>query len=130
MPGLAAKPIIDLQVPVADPDRIPGLEASLAPHGWHLVPPELDCRPWRRLLVEVVDGRRAAHLHVLTLDGSRWAEQLAFRDALRADPDLAARYQARKHELAAVHANDREAYTDGKVTFVEQVLAGRADGTS
>ncbi len=60
-------------------------------------------------------GRRGcaggAHLHLLTANGDRWGEQLAFRDALRGDPGLVQRYAALKQQLAAEHADDREAYT-------------------
>jgi len=90
----------------------------------HLVPPELDARPWRRLVVQVVDHLRTAHLHLLTVDSERWTEQLAFRDALRRDPGLAQRYAALKQELAAEHAANRDAHTAGKAVFVSAVLRG------
>jgi GrpB-like predicted nucleotidyltransferase (UPF0157 family) len=93
-----------------------------APAGWHLVPVELDARPWRRLLVLVVDDHRAAHLHLLLATGRRWHEQLAFRDALRADPELVREYAGLKRALAAEHGTDREAYTAGKEGFVRRVL--------
>lgn len=69
------------------------------------------------------DGdRRAAHLHLLLDDGDRWRAQPAFRDALRADPALAAEYGRAKRELAGAHPHDREAYTRGKADFVDRVL--------
>ncbi len=121
VPGLAAKPILDLQAAVADLDCAPVVAETLG-DGWHLVPPELDARPWRRFLVQVVDDVRVAHLHLLTADSERWAEQLAFRDALRRDPGLVQRYAAVKQELAAEHAGDREAYTVAKRDFISAVL--------
>ncbi|SNS15029.1 GrpB domain, predicted nucleotidyltransferase, UPF0157 family [Geodermatophilus pulveris] len=121
VPGLDAKPVLDLQAAVADLESAPAVAAALG-DGWHLVPPVLDARPWRRLLVRVVDGARAVHLHLLLAGDPRWAEQLAFRDALRRDPALARRYAALKRELAAEHADDREAYTRGKAEFVDAVL--------
>ena len=123
VPGLPAKPILDLQAAVFDLEHAPLIAAALAPAGWHHVPPHLDGRPWRRFFVLVVDDRRTAHLHVLTPATERWHEQLAFRDALRADPLLACRYAALKAGLAAEHADDREAYTAGKADFVRAVLA-------
>jgi len=83
--GLSAKPILDLQAAVADLDCASGIAAVLAPVGWHYVPPELDARPWRRFLVKVEEGHRIAHLHLMSLSHPRWRQQLAFRDALRAD---------------------------------------------
>lgn len=122
VPGLAAKPVIDLQGAVLDLDEGHAVAEALAPQGWHAVPVELDARPWRRLLVRVADGRRAAHLHLLVAGSARWREQLAFRDALRADPALAREYARLKHLLAGRHATDREAYTAGKAAFVRRVL--------
>ncbi len=122
VPGLAAKPIIDVQASVLDLECAGTVVEVLAPLAWHLVPAELDARPWRRFLVQVVDGHRAAHLHLLPAGSARWSEQLAFRDALRADPVLVHRYADLKRRLVAEHAADREAYTAGKADFVRSVL--------
>lgn len=122
VPGLAAKPIIDLQAQVATLDVADELVPVVAPHGWHYVPPELDGSPYRRFFVKVRDDRRVAHLHVMTADG-RWHQQLAFRDALRADPALVRAYARLKVELADRHHDDREAYTAGKGRFVREVLS-------
>lgn len=102
--------------------------AALEPYGWHLVPEDLDERPWRRLLVKVADDRRVAHLHLLRPTDERWAQQLAFRDHLRRRPDVAARYADLKRHLAALHRDDRERYTEAKGDFVRGALAdARAD---
>ena len=122
VPDLAAKPIIDVQAAVVDLGCAEAVARVLAPAGWHLVPADLDGRPWRRFLVQVVDEHRVAHLHLLPAGSPRWTEQLAFRDALRADPALVHRYAQLKRTLAAEHANDREAYTAGKADFVRSVL--------
>ncbi|WP_454787887.1 GrpB family protein [Mycolicibacterium lutetiense] len=125
IPGLAAKPIIDLQALVTDLEDPELLAEVLQPHGWHYVDPDLDQRPWRRFFVRVVDGRRAAHLHVMTSDSPRWYQQLIFRDALRANPDLVVEYAALKQALASEHADDREAYSIAKADFVRSVLVDR-----
>ena len=117
IPGLAAKPILDFQSAVANLECAPAAVDSLG-EGWHLVPPDLDARPWRRFLVQVVEDVRTAHPHVLTPDSGRWAEQLAFRDALRANPRLVQRYAELKQELAKRHAHDREAYSAAKTRFI------------
>jgi len=125
VPGLPAKPIIDLMAGVGSLDDAPAMARVLAPYEWHLVPAELDARPWRRLFVKVAAGHRVAHLHLLDPRTRRWAEQLRFRDRLRARPALAAEYAALKRRLARAHADDREAYAEGKAAFVRRVLAGR-----
>ena len=114
VPGLAAKPILDLQAAVADLRCAPSIAAVLGPEHWHYVDPDLDARPWRRFFIKASDGHRVAHLHVMTLGSARWSEQLAFRDALRADRRLVESYAAMKVALAAQHADDREAYSAAK----------------
>lgn len=125
VPGVPAKPVVDLAVRVPDP---PGwCEAHvtvLATRSWFLVTPELDAPTERRLFVRTDDtrARRLAHLHVLWPDGPRFAAFLAFRDRLRADPGLTAEYVALKRAAAARHRGDREAYTESKAAFVARVL--------
>lgn len=126
VPGLPAKPVLDLQAAVPDLGCAPAVAEALAGNGWHLVPPELDARPWRRFLVQAAGDVRVAHLHVMAVGSQRWVEQLAFRDALRADPDLRQRYAALKQELAADHADDRERYTAGKTAFLRAALGRRS----
>lgn len=111
---------------MVDLDCADAVAEVLSPAGWHLVPADLDARPWRRFLVQVVDERHAAHLHLLPAGSPRWVAQLAFRDALRADPALVHRYAELKRELATKHATDREAYTTGKADFVRGVLDERS----
>jgi GrpB-like predicted nucleotidyltransferase (UPF0157 family) len=125
VPHLDAKPILDLQAAVADLACVAEFQDLLASSGWHFVPPELDARPWRRFFVQVRDGSRVAHLHVMRPDATRWAEQLAFRDALRGDAALAIRYGELKRSLASQYADDREGYSGAKASFVRTVLNGQ-----
>lgn len=124
VPGLPAKPVIDLQAPVRDLVVASAVALRLAPHGWHYVAPELDLREYRRFFVKVADDHRVAHLHLMHADHPRWTEQITFRDALLAAPGLAAQYGALKEELVRVHATDREAYTAAKTDFIRAVLEG------
>jgi GrpB-like predicted nucleotidyltransferase (UPF0157 family) len=71
----------------------------------------------------MVRGVRTHHVHVVQLNGLYWKRYLKFRNNLRADPWLAARYAEVKRRLAGRYRNDRDAYTDGKTGFVEAVLA-------
>lgn len=127
VPGLAAKPVIDLMASVSDPDTVVSQAGQrLTADGWCYVPPELDHRPWRRFFVkpDAPGLRRAAHLHLIQAGHARWAQQIAFRDALRDDDQLARRYAELKRRLAAQHADDREAYTDAKADFIADALPG------
>jgi GrpB-like predicted nucleotidyltransferase (UPF0157 family) len=125
VPGLIAKPVIDLMAMVSDLDLVASQQAQLLhAAGWEYVPPEFDNRPWRRLFVKVsADGEhRLAHLHLMAEGAARWDEQLRFRDALRANTGLRDEYAAIKQQLADKHATDREAYTNEKATFIRRVL--------
>ncbi|MET8759376.1 GrpB family protein [Lentzea sp. NPDC004782] len=125
IPGLAAKPIVDLQASVTSLDTVvTGASEILRANGWAYVPPELDQRPWRRFFVKPDPSgqRREAHLHLIQAGHHRWTDQLRFRDALRDDPAKAQQYEALKRHLAQTAGHDREAYTEGKAAFVASVL--------
>ena len=125
VPGLAAKPVIDLMALVSDLDAtVAAVAPTLAERGWRYVPPELDGRPFRRFLAKVSpdDRHRLAHLHLMAPGAARWDQQLRFRDALRSRPALRDDYAAVKSRLARAHAEDRERYTDEKAKFVLRVL--------
>ncbi len=121
VPGLPAKPVVDLLVPVRDLSD-DGYIGALTSAGWAYVPPELDGRPEERFFVLPDEARRVAHLHLMD-PGSDWVDVITFRDALRADRVLRDGYAALKRRLAVGHANDREAYTRAKASFVRAALA-------
>jgi len=125
VPGLAAKPIIDLMASVDDPDTVVAQAGErLAADGWCYVRAELDERPWRRFFIkpDASGRRRIAHLHVIKAGNPRWSQQIAFRDALRHDDELARQYGDLKQQLAARHADDREAYGRAKTKFIMDTL--------
>lgn len=123
VPGLAAKPIIDLLVGV---DSLTAFEARadrLSVYGYEYVPEYERVLPDRRFFKRVVRGERTHHVHVVEKGGVYWKRYLKFRNHLRADPWLAARYAEVKRRLAERFRFDRDAYTNGKTGFVEAVLA-------
>jgi GrpB-like predicted nucleotidyltransferase (UPF0157 family) len=90
--------------------------------------PGLDAKPIVDVLVGVdgLDESRSAlepPLHLIPTHSKRFRDELAFRDRLRADADLAASYSRLKRALAATYANDREACTSGKAEFIAAALA-------
>ncbi|WP_239154012.1 GrpB family protein [Amycolatopsis sp. FDAARGOS 1241] len=111
VPGLAAKPVVDVMASVRDVDEVvTSAGAALSADGWSYVPPSLDVgAPYRRFFVlpDSTAEHRLAHLHVLPANHPRWHAQLTFRDALRADPSLAAQYADLKRRLATSET-DRE----------------------
>ena len=68
-------------------------------------------------------GVRMVHVHLYVMPAAAWQEKLAFRDALRADPELAAAYATEKYRVAESVAWDKSAYALAKGPFVQRVLA-------
>ncbi len=120
VPGLAAKPIIDIMAGVASLDGSRPALTALAELGYVYFPYRADVMHW---LCKPSDAVRTHHLHLVPRASRRWRERLAFRDRLRASPALAAEYAQLKARLAVRHRFDREAYTDAKEPFVRRVLA-------
>jgi GrpB-like predicted nucleotidyltransferase (UPF0157 family) len=74
------------------------------------------------------DGASTHHLSLATTTSHCWRTQLAFRDWLRARPDVRDAYADLKRDLAARFPADRPAYLDGKTDFVRQVIAAATGG--
>ena len=131
VPGLCAKPIIDLLVgvrslPEARQQAVPALDA-LGYAYWRDNP-----APDRLFFVKGLspDRPRTHHVHIIDLSVSQdprigeftFADRLLFRDYLRANPDEAARYAALKRDLAAQFLVNREAYTGGKTEYIYRIM--------
>jgi GrpB-like predicted nucleotidyltransferase (UPF0157 family) len=123
IPGLAAKPVIDMLVGVPSLGTFEPYAERLAVYGYEYIPEYERVLPDRRFFKRVVRGVRTHHVHVVEKDGLYWKRYLKFRNNLRADAWLAARYAELKRKLAARFRYDRDAYTNGKSGFVEAVLA-------
>jgi putative glutamine amidotransferase len=124
VPGLTAKPIIDIQVSVdamAPRDRF---VEPLVELGYRFVADPTDVE--HEFLSRDVDGVRTHQIHVCPA-GSEWERRhLRFRDHLRTHPDDAAAYAELKRGLAADHPNDVFSYVDGKTSFIREIEARAA----
>jgi GrpB-like predicted nucleotidyltransferase (UPF0157 family) len=123
VPGLAAKPIIDIQISVAAFEPLAAYRQPLERLGYvyRADNPERTKRYFRE-----PPGRPRTHLHVRRAGSfsEQWA--LLFRDYLRTHPEAAAEYAAVKRHLALRYRDDRRAYTDAKGPFLWEVIR-RAD---
>lgn len=124
VPGLAAKPVIDILAGVASMETARALVAPLCEQGYTTSAEFNATLMDRQWLMRWANGHRTHHLHLVVHGGPVWTQRLCFRDALRADPALAWNYAALKTELAAKHPTDREAYTEAKAAFVRAVCEG------
>lgn len=118
IPGIKAKPVIDLLIGVRRLDDALDCVTAMEELGYDFA-----------RHADVPDhhvfgkGEARTHLaHFVEHDGEAWRECLTFRDRLRADPAKARAYEALKLELAATYPEDRAAYTAGKSAFVAEVL--------
>lgn len=123
VPGLAAKPIIDILAGVNNLDAADAMLEPLCANGYETSAEFNATLPDRRWLMRHALGRRTHHLHLVIFGGERWIQCLKFRDMLRADAAIAARYQRLKEILTDQHRHDREAYTRAKTDFINEVLS-------
>lgn len=125
VPGLAAKPIIDIQVSVSDVGAMDAYRPALVQLGYTHVPHADDAvcpffhrpTPWPH----------THHVHVVEAGGEEERRTLAFRDYLRDHADVARAYEALKRRLAprfdATEFASRQAYADAKGPFIAEVVA-------
>src|SRR5262245_57231130 len=120
VPGLAAKPIIDMMAGVHDLAAAAPAIGALTRRGYVHVPH----RPRAYWFYQTEPGSdvRTHHLHLTEPGSDLWRERIAFRDALRSDPALCQEYQALKLQLADSH-DDLAGYTADKREFAARVLA-------
>jgi putative glutamine amidotransferase len=120
VPGLAAKPVVDIQVSVGSlVPRAPFAEPLVALGYWHGIDLTIPEREYFKL---DVDGRRQFHVHICEAGGEWEREHLVFRDWLREHPDDANAYADLKRGLVAEHPNDRFGYTEAKGEFIRSVV--------
>lgn len=119
VPGLMAKPVIDIMAGVRDLASSLDARAALASLDYVYFPYRPDVMHW---FCKPSPARRTHHLHLVPVQSALWTERLLFRDYLRSSPAAAAEYTALKVSLAAHHGSDREAYTAAKGGFVRSIL--------
>ena len=122
VPGLAAKPVIDILVGIRSLGDTPHFVPLLQAIGYIYVPEyEVDL-PERRYFKKVTATAHTHHLHVAETYSKFFHDHIHFRDVLRAHPDVAAAYAELKLNLAAQYRNDRSAYTHAKSGFIQKAL--------
>jgi len=123
VPGLAAKPIIDLLVGVRSLEEArPRCIQRLQSLGYTYMPEYQSWLPDELFFRKGVPGPWTHHVHVMEPTNPGWERRLLFRDYLRAHPDAADAYVDLKRRLAATFNDDIAAYRNGKGAFVEQAM--------
>jgi GrpB-like predicted nucleotidyltransferase (UPF0157 family) len=122
VPGLPAKPVIDIAVGVESLQQAQNYIPSLENLGYKYEPElEVDT-PARYFLWKGTPLVHTYHISMEVPGSPSWAEHILFRDYLRQHPDEACRYQNLKQELAVRCVTDMEAYVSGKTAFVVSCL--------
>ncbi|MFG0330542.1 MAG: GrpB family protein [Phycisphaerales bacterium] len=123
IPGLRAKPIIDIMAGADRIDRVvPEWRSTLESLGYRYRNDVEHLIPERRYFDKGKGTPNAFHLHIVERDTSFWREHLDFRDWLRTHPTDAKAYARLKQELADQFGYDRRGYCDAKSEFIECIV--------
>jgi GrpB-like predicted nucleotidyltransferase (UPF0157 family) len=120
VPGLRAKPIVDIMASVDALSAVDAIMPALRSLGYE--PAEVGFLKRRFLRKQTTSNGVACHLHIVANAAWPNKSELLVRDWLIAHPNVAARYEALKEALARDHADDMPAYTEAKSKFLRQVV--------
>jgi GrpB-like predicted nucleotidyltransferase (UPF0157 family) len=120
VPGMPAKPILDLMPGVATPEDAQRCVEPIRSLGYEYKG-EMEI-PGRFYFVLRHNGLSMTHLHLFPTSHPEWQKHLRFRDYLRAHSEAAAEYARLKRELAGKFATQRQAYTNAKDAFIQSIL--------
>jgi GrpB-like predicted nucleotidyltransferase (UPF0157 family) len=119
VPGLIAKPVIDIMFGVKSLEESRPAINMLVKNGYKYFPYKEDVMHW---FCKPSDAFRTHHLHLIPYKSPLWKERIQFRNLLRTNHEIAAEYATLKKELATHYKGDREAYTQKKWPFIQRML--------
>lgn len=120
VPGLSAKPVIDIEVGLKDFSKWRQFVAPLESAGYTFMPDRV--RADEVFMPKGPETARTHYLHVTQFDSKEWRGVLKFRDRLRADSKTRTEYETLKAILAQQFPGDRAAYAAGKKAFIERAI--------
>ncbi|MED5017359.1 GrpB family protein [Paenibacillus chibensis] len=121
VPGLGAKPIIDMMAGIRDLEELKPFHIErLAEIGYEYV--EHAHFPERRFFRRGQWRAGTHHLHIYAFHGEHWNQQLLFRNYLLTHPDAVEEYLHLKKNMAELYPNDRAKYTEAKAPFIQSIL--------
>jgi GrpB-like predicted nucleotidyltransferase (UPF0157 family) len=121
VPGLPAKPILDLAVAVATLASMPEVIGRLTRISY-VYRGDYGDAGGHLFVAESFPDVRTIHMHVVEYRSDQWRDYLLFRDLLRNNPALREEYAQLKKHLMRVYRNDRESYTASKEDFIRAIL--------
>lgn len=126
VPGLVAKPILDINIGVESLGVARAMKPQFEQIGYEHRPfkprhTKEDLRE-QELYVKGPEKKRTHHAHVTVFESEYWIKDLLFRDYLRANKGVADEYAKLKQELAVKYKDNQYTYTDEKVALIEDIL--------
>ena len=122
VPGLSAKPIIDLDVVIEDDSRLESVIAALGKIGYRHEG-NLGIAGREAFKYDGKEHLRRHHLYVCPADSPELKRHLAFRDYLKTHPDAVLEYSRIKEEGAALYSDNIDRYIEHKSPFIEKIYA-------
>lgn len=120
VPGLSAKPIIDIAVGLRNFQRWSEFTDKLVRLGYTFM--EDRVRDVEVFMPKGSETERTHYLHITQYGSTEWQNMLRFRDAMRSNAALHEAYERLKQKLARKHSDDRKAYTAGKEAFIQKII--------
>ena len=120
IPGIYAKPVIDLLVEVRDIAAVDGRSHTMESLGYEVMG-EYGIHGRRYFRKDDREGVRTHHVHAFEAGSAEARRHLAFRDYMIAHPADAQRYSELKRKLAAEHPQNIDEYMDGKDGFIKEI---------
>lgn len=121
IPGLKAKPIIDICVVVQNLEEVPTFENILKPYGYHFRGHQgvMD----RYFFAKGPEESRTHYIHFETINSTSYQNHILFRDYLIKHPEYIEKYEKLKESLARKYSKERNKYTAGKADFIQSVIS-------
>lgn len=119
VPGMVAKPVIDIMFGVKSLEYSKPAIDVLVEHGYEYWPYKAEVMHW---FCKPSDAFRTHHLYLVPFESPLWQERIKFRELLRSNKMVANQYAKLKRDLAASYKDDREVYSEKKGHFIQQVL--------
>ena len=119
--GLAAKPVIDLMVGLEDFSIADNLVPKIEALAYEYIKKYEAVMPFRRFFIKEQAGIRTHQIHLVGIGSEFWERLILFRDYLRQNPGVAAKYALLKKELAGHEWADANEYADAKTEFIRKI---------
>jgi len=122
VPGLSAKPIIDIMAGVEGSEDADECVRLLQAIGYDDVTSQPEAPDWYYCLGKGFHSV-GYHLHLVRHGSEHWERHIVFRDHLRTNPETARDYERLKRHLASEHGSNRLTYTEAKTSFIESIVS-------